>query len=80
MIKAEFLEIAKASPSCRADLQEVLKRSYSTIDKYLKDNDIMLTTLASLLVIKELTGVTDLFDLVEKIPMPARKVAALPTN
>lgn len=56
MIKDKYLKEIKENPICTAELQVALGKSFTTIYRYLRDNDIMLTTTAALAVIKKYTG------------------------
>jgi len=59
MIKQSVISKIRQSKTCKARLQLVLDKSAPTIQRYLDDNDIMLTTSAALEVIKNETGLTE---------------------
>lgn len=58
MIKPKYLKQINDSRKCKALLQIALDKSELTINRYVNDNDIMLTTSAALSVIRDFTGVT----------------------
>lgn len=67
MIKSKYLKKIKDDQIGKAKLQIALGKSYSTIERYINDNDIMLTTAAALNVLKEVLNVSE-DELLEKIP------------
>lgn len=59
MIREEILQKLLKSKKAKAKLSLALDKSHVTIDRYLYNNHIMLTTVASLDVIKEVLNVTE---------------------
>lgn len=59
MIKTNILKKIRKSKVCKAKLQIALDKAAPTIQRYLDDNDIMLTTASALAVIKEEFNVTE---------------------
>ena len=59
MIKQTVISRIRKSKSCKARLQLVLDKSAPTIQRYLDDRDIMLTTSKALEVIKSELGLTE---------------------
>lgn len=59
MISQSMLQKIRHSRVCKARLQIVLDKAAPTIQRYLDDNDIMLTTKPAVDVIKEEFGVTE---------------------
>jgi hypothetical protein len=53
MIKQSVITKIRQSKTCKARLQIALDKSAPTIQRYLDDNDIMLTTSNALTVIKD---------------------------
>jgi hypothetical protein len=53
MIKQNVIELLRKSKIAKAKLQIALDKAPPTIQRYLDDNDVMLTTHAALKVIKE---------------------------
>lgn len=58
-IKDDVLEMIRQSKVCKAKLQIELDKSAPTIQRYLDDNDIMLTTASSLAVISKEFGLKE---------------------
>ena len=58
-IKNNVLEKVRQSKVCKAKLQIALDKSAPTIQRYLDDNDIMLTTASSLAVISKEFGLKE---------------------
>jgi hypothetical protein len=58
-IKEDVLEMIRQSKVCKAKLQIELDKSAPTIQRYLDDNDIMLTTASSLAVISKEFGLKE---------------------
>lgn len=58
-IKEDVLEMIRQSKVCKAKLQIELDKSAPTIQRYLDDNDIMLTTASSLSVISKEFGLKE---------------------
>lgn len=52
MIRENILNLIRKNKTCKTELQLALDKSAVTIQRYLDDNDIMLTTAAALEVIK----------------------------
>jgi hypothetical protein len=59
MIKKSVINQIRKSKNCKLRLQIALDRSAPTIQRYLTDNDIMLTTSKALEVIKSEFKLTD---------------------
>lgn len=59
MIKQTVLEQIRKNKVLKAKLQIALDKAAPTIQRYLDDNDIMLTTTAALVVIKEELSLTE---------------------
>lgn len=59
MIAQNILEQIRHNRICKAKLQIALDKAAPTIQRYLDDNDIMLTTKPAIDVIKECFGVSD---------------------
>jgi len=59
MIKQSVISKIRQSKTCKARLQLVLDKSAPTIQRYLDDNDIMLTTSNALNVIKAELGLKE---------------------
>jgi len=59
MIKQLYLDQVNASPVCKAQLQIALGKSYSAIQRYVNENNILLTTATALSVLKKFTGVSE---------------------
>lgn len=55
MIRKSILDQIRTSKKCKAELQLALDKAAPTIQRYLDDNDIMLTTAAALAVISKYT-------------------------
>lgn len=59
MISEKALKKIRVSKVCKAKLQIALDKAAPTIQRYLDDNDILLTTKVALDVIREETGLTE---------------------
>lgn len=51
MIKQSVINLIRKNKTCKTELQLVLDKSAPTIQRYIDDNDIMLTTAAAVSVI-----------------------------
>ena len=59
MIQENVIDLIRQNKTCKAELQIALDKGAVSIQKYLDDNNILLTTAAALAVIRKHTGLTD---------------------
>jgi hypothetical protein len=59
MLSKKAIEALKASESMKGRIAEALGRSVYTVNRWMYDNDVMLTTATALQIIREETGLTD---------------------
>lgn len=59
MLSKTALERIRQSKKCRIALQYAMNKTDATIYRWLDENNIILTTVAALQIIREETGLTD---------------------